>query len=378
LTDTVVVIQDTANFQLSISPASANINSTIGSNQIFTITSNLNWTVSNPVSWLNLSANSGTGNGAITATATSDNLTGSNRTASLTFSATGVSDQFVTITQIDGSNPSFEVSVDTVFVSNPQGSTGTFSILSNQNGWRLTESTPWLLINPTTGDGTQLITALVVSRNVSGNTRYGTITASLNGFPDRTVVIAHEASTPLFQVGPTEVILGPNTDDIASFNISSNLISWTIAENSPWMSVTPDSGGFTRQIIVRATDTNKTGNVRTDVITVTAPPLVPQIVNVTQDTARAIGIEEVSMLEQSTLYPNPTNGLITLELKGMEIDAQLDLSLYNAIGVKQNISSIIQSKSRLVIDLSDKAAGLYYISIVKGSQRVVKKIVVSD
>ena len=371
--DTLVVIQEGQLAELSVSPSSINLNFASGSNDLININSNLSWTISNPATWLSVSTNSGTGNGSITITANSDNLSGSNRVASLTFSANGVPDQMVMVTQIDGSNPSFTISKDTVYVDNVQGSTATFSILANAVNWTLSENTPWMVVNPTSGNNTQLITILAAGRNIFGNQREATITASADGYPDTTITVIQRPSTPLFQVSPSLLSLGSDSLDIAEFNLSTNLISWTIEENASWMRVSPDSGAFTSRITVTATETNRTANVRSELITISAAPLVPQTILVTQDTIRAIGLEEQNLLNSVSVYPNPTNGDLNIQVSNQMDISQLQTRLFNNLGAEVEIETI-KSNNGIRYQLDYLPAGFYYLSISIGDERITKKI----
>ncbi len=92
---------------LMVTPETLNFNSE-GGNMNFTIKANANvstgWTASSSASWLTLSATSGSGNGAtttVTATA-SENLSGSDRNATITVTQ-GSETKVITVTQPDGS-----------------------------------------------------------------------------------------------------------------------------------------------------------------------------------------------------------------------------------------------------------------------------------
>jgi M6 family metalloprotease-like protein len=379
-TDTVVIQQEGAPIQLRVNPLAVNLNFTSGSFDVLTVNSNTSWTVNNPVSWLGLSTSSGNGNLNLTITANSDNLSGSSRLASLTFSAAGVPDVIVTVQQIDGSNPAFLFSRDTVFVDFIQGSTGDFSVLANQANWTLSESTPWLLVNPTFGSNTSSITVLAASRNAFGNFRYGTVVGTASGFPNDTLVVAQRPSTPLFQAAPSMINLGSDSSNTAFFNISSNLISWTLEENSSWMEVSPDSGSFTQRIEVAATEDNNSGAVRSGMIQIISPPQVPLIVMVNQDTVRSIGLNENREVLDASLkvYPNPARDLIVIEGNGLERLELDQMQLYSASGRLVSTHYTRRSATQIEIDLSSEAAGIYYLRYQHDDGVLSKKIILLD
>lgn len=372
--DTIVVIQDGVGPILDVNPKAINLNFASGSNDQLQLSSNLEWTVSNPVSWLNVSPTSDSGNTTISITASTANLSGAIRTANLVFSAAGVPDVLVEVNQVDGSSPSFTVSRDTVYVDNPQGSTSEFSVLANSANWTLNESTPWLLINPTSGNNTEKITVLAASRNVYGNPRYATITASDPNFNDTTVVVVQRASTPLFQVSPSEVRLGGDSGSFTTFNISSNLQNWTINKDSSWIEVTPSSGSFTQQVRVTAIAENKSGDERISNIFIFAPPLTPQTVMVRQDTVWSIGLNENRLNESFALYPNPTNGELYIETDADVNVNEIELAVYNNLGARVQLSKQILGSNRLLINMQNAAAGFYYIHLNYEGKQMSKKI----
>jgi M6 family metalloprotease-like protein len=372
--DTVFVIQNGTNNNFTVNPNSVSLNFNSGSSDVVTVTSNTSWTVSNPVTWLTTTPNSGINNGTVNVTANSDNLTGIARTASLSFDAAGMPSQIVTVTQVDGSIPNFAMSTDTVFLSNPQGSSETFSVLSNVLNWSLTENTSWLLVNPLSGNNTETITVLAASRNSFGNPRTALIIGQANGFPNDTVVVIQKETTPIFQVAPNLLILGSDSLDEATFNISSNLTNWTVMESSNWMDVSSSSGFFTQQITITAVDSNKTGNVRSDSIIVSSPPMVPQIVRVTQDTARAIGIEDFVLEQAIQLFPNPTSGMINISVGTNHDLSQANIKIYDMMGKLIPSTVNIVSSKNLQIDLSDEASGIYFINIIINNKRISKKV----
>ena len=372
--DTVVVIQEGVGPNLDVNPKVVSLNFAAGSNDQLQLSSNIDWTVSNPVSWLNVSPNADSGNTTVSITASTANLSGFIRTANLVFSAAGVPDVLVKVNQVDGSSPSFTVSRDTVYVDNPQGSTSEFSVLANSANWSLSESTPWLLINPTTGNNTQKISVLAASRNVYGTPRYATITASDPNFNDTTVVVVQRATTPLFQVSPSEIRLGGDSGSFTTFNISSNLQNWTISKDSSWIDVTPSSGSFTQQVRVTAIAENNSGAERIANVSIFAPPLTPQTVMVRQDTVWSIGLNENRLNESFILYPNPTNGELYIETDADVNVNEIELAVYNNLGARVQLSKQVLGSNRLLINMQNAAAGFYYIHLNYKGKQMSKKV----
>lgn len=375
VTDTVVVIQNGTPIQLSVNPRNVVLNSTLGSNSTLTVTSNNSWTISNPASWLDLSASNGSNNATITVTANSDNLTGSNRVANLTFNSPGVSPVIVTVTQIDGTSPQFVFSEDTVFVDFIQGSTADFSIFANQANWSLSENTPWLLVNPAQGNGTAIVNVLAASRNAFGNERTAMVIGRANGFSNDTVIVVQRASNPLFQAAPSDLDLGSDSTNTVNFNISSNLLSWTIEENESWVQVMPDSGSFTQRVTVMATQTNRSGAIRSGVLTIISPPQVPLTVNVTQDTVRAVGLGELSADMDISIYPNPARDKVIIEGINIEKIDLAGLRLFNSMGQEVVVNFVRRSPSKIEMELGNQPQGIYYLNYSENEIGISRKLI---
>ncbi|MBL4708064.1 MAG: T9SS type A sorting domain-containing protein, partial [Flavobacteriales bacterium] len=372
--DTVWVIQSGLVTNLEVSPNTINLNFANGSNDVIALTSNTSWTVTNPASWLSLTPTAGSNDATLTATATSDNLSGATRSATITVDGIGAVSKMVTINQIDGSTPSFTSSKDTVFVDNTQGSTGNFSILSNVNSWTLAESTPWLLVNPTSGSQTESITVLVATRNILGIARYAEITASASGFPNKTIVVAQKESTPFFQIAPDSIIVGADSASFVEFNISSNMPTWTISEGAAWLEISPETGSFTQRVRATAIKKNTASAQRSIIATISSPPLVPQTIKIVQDTVRSIGINEKSFEKAFTLYPNPTSGNIIVNIGNEYIGNGIEASLYNLIGEEIPVTIDFSNSSTTLINLSDQANGICFLRIRYRNEIFSKKI----
>ena len=378
-TDTVWVIQEGFVANLAVNPPTINLGFTTGSNETVNIISNTSWTITNPASWLNVSSTSGINDQVLTITANSDNLTGTARTATILVDGIGAVTTSITINQIDGSTPTFISSKDTVFVENVQGSTGTFSVLSNANSWTLTENTSWLLINPTTGSQTQRITALVATRNVFGATRYANITASSNGFSDFTVVVAQKESDPIFQIAPDSILIGADSSDFAEFNISSNMPNWNISEGATWLTISPENGAFTQRVKATAVARNTSGAQRNAIATISAPPLVPQTIKIVQDTIRTIGIESADFEIDLSVYPNPSNGQVTIQFgKNQLTGKQATIHLFNLIGEEIPVQENFSSKNKIFLNLENHASGIYFLSIELNVKTVNRKLILTD
>jgi M6 family metalloprotease-like protein len=377
-TDTVWVIQEGFVASLVVNPSTINLGFLANSTETASIVSNTSWVITNPASWLSVSSTSGINDQVLTISTTSDNLTGTTRTAILLVDGIGAITQTITVNQVDGSSPIFISSTDTVFVDNLQGSTGSFSVLSNANSWTVTENTSWMLINPTSGSQTQTVTALAATRNIYGSTRYANITANSSGFSNFTVVVAQKESNPIFQVAPDSILIGADSSDFKEFNISSNMPVWNISESATWLRISPENGAFTQRVRATASSQNNTGVQRSTIATVTAPPLVPKTIRIVQDTIRTIGIENNSLEIGLNVYPNPTAGVVTIEF-GVQANVELAaVKLFNLLGEQVPISITFSAKNKLYLNLADLNSGIYFFSVQLNGETINKKLILTE
>ena len=88
------------------------------------------------------------------------------------------------------------------------------------------------------------------------------------------------------------------------------------------------------------------------------------------------GIEDVLTLENILLYPNPTDGTVTLKAAGFQAD-QAKLKLLDALG-KKLLELSFEGKELehgLTIDLAPMNQGLYFLNLQTAEGSIIKKVV---
>lgn len=85
----------------------------------------------------------------------------------------------------------------------------------------------------------------------------------------------------------------------------------------------------------------------------------------------SIGNDEEEFLENIILYPNPSNGLFTLDLPG---NSTGDINVYNTLGKLIKTQSISGSKTTL--DLTSCTKGIYYLNIRLNDNIYCRKMVI--
>ncbi len=127
--------------------------------------------------------------------------------------------------------------------------------------------------------------------------------------------------------------------------------SWSNGSNTQnLLNITPG------QYIVTATDNN--GCVVVDTFNVDGPD----------------GIIEINPDWMVEIYPNPTNGLFTLNYE-LYNSNKVQISLYNSIGQLMQLTDVSTSKGTQTFDLSEYDWGVYYVVLQSNGQRMTKRVV---
>ncbi|MBN1182533.1 MAG: hypothetical protein JXB49_09625, partial [Bacteroidales bacterium] len=284
ISQTVNITQTGVGLSLSVNPPSITVASLEGSTGYFEVSSNTSWTVTNDVSWLDLSSVSGNGNGTLTVTTSSANTLVYSRTANITFSASGVDPIIVTVTQ-NGTGPYLTISPDNQLVNSNAGST-LFNISSNTT-WNISDDASWLIICPTSGSGDSTLTA-TYTENTSTNQRVGTITITITaeGLNSQTVTVT--------QNPPNTLSVSPGSQNVSSdagstsFIITSNT-NWTISDDASWLTISPEDGTGNGTLTVTYAENTSTSQ-RVGIITINAEGLSSQAVTVTQSAQNMLSV----------------------------------------------------------------------------------------
>jgi hypothetical protein len=76
-----------------------------------------------------------------------------------------------------------------------------------------------------------------------------------------------------------------------------------------------------------------------------------------------------------TMYPNPTRGVVNIELESSGV-SDVDLSVVDITGkvvLRRNYSAA----ERIMFDMSGKVSGIYFVNLKMNGRQIVKKLVVN-
>ena len=86
----------------------------------------------------------------------------------------------------------------------------------------------------------------------------------------------------------------------------------------------------------------------------------------------SIGISEQLNPSDVSVYPNPANDVINIDLKAISLE-NTTIEMYDAIGklvMNQKLSSV-----NSVVSIADLSKGIYTIRIIANGQQLVKRII---
>jgi hypothetical protein len=88
-----------------------------------------------------------------------------------------------------------------------------------------------------------------------------------------------------------------------------------------------------------------------------------------------VGVDDVKSIEESvSVYPNPSNGLVTIDLNG-SLAQNANVEVYNAMGQLILVKEFTVATGKFNIDLSSNASGVYTIKLIADGQVVTKRVV---
>lgn len=222
--------------ELSVSRSSISVPSGSGSTT-FSISSNVNWSVSETASWLNVSPRSGSDNGTVTVSYIS-NASTSNRSTTITVSGPGVSSKSIVVTQA-GASPTLTISPSQANVSDNSGST-TFRVNSNTS-WTVSSNRSWATVSPSSSSGNRTVT-VAYDQNQSTSNRTAIISVTTGGLTRNFTLNQEGKVIPPSLVVTPGTRLVPYTSTCVSFAVTSN-VNWQLTSADSWItSINPSTG----------------------------------------------------------------------------------------------------------------------------------------
>ena len=161
-----------------------------GASQTVTVSSNVDWTVSENTSWISINRTSGSDNGSVTVT-TTENTSTSTRSATITIAGSGIS-RTVNVSQAGAEDtPTESLTVSSINDFDADGDSQTVTVTSNID-WTVSENSSWIAINNNSGSDNGSF-SITTSENTSTNERSATVTIT-GGDISRSITVSQEGA----------------------------------------------------------------------------------------------------------------------------------------------------------------------------------------
>ncbi len=104
---------------------------------------------------------------------------------------------------------------------------------------------------------------------------------------------------------------------------------------------------------------------------------VTQYVNIDTTCGKTTGINENELSQGTTIYPNPTNGLVNIVIKNVSFN-QILISVVDVLGNEVFNANDKNSNTNYVkqINLESLANGIYYIKLSAGADSTIRKLII--
>ena len=332
---------------------------------LLNIKSNVSWKINGTIpDWLDINKTFGEIRTLIAFTATSNNETGFDKSATLTLSGDGVDTIELTVIQ-SFEELYFYTDKSTVNLGNSRYSRDTIWVTSNTDWVILGYDTALVTVAPASGFGSGFFVVTTLAANNNYTPNYTSAHIATNGSVSANIAILQKEIDFLL-LQKTDFTIGAEAGSTIIVPVLANM-TWYFASNSvSW--IEPNIGGANDSIdvIFTALETNNTGATRTT----TYKPRTSSIIRnvyITQETTTSI--DEIEKENKPvSIYPNPTSNSVNI----VSPKEMKQLQLISITGkILKNISQNGQTNTK--IDLSNLSSGIYFVKIIFNDNSIVTK-----
>ncbi len=423
--DDIELIEYSVTPVMAVTPANQNVSATAGTVG-FSVSSNIDWTVSDNASWLTVTPTGASGNSNVDATFT-ENMSTTERVATLTMTGDGIT-QTVTVTQAGAVVP-ISATVTTTSETCYNAVDGTINLEVNGGtpgytyAWNNGASTEDIgglsagnyTCTVTDAMGLTFVTSTVTVVGAPQMTAQvatpGTLncndlslvldaTASTTGnniaanwaTADGNIISGGNTLTPVIDAPGTYWLTLTYNNNPTCVEITSVVVMEVVDLNAT-LSSTPATGGMNDGTAIAEVTggsppyqyawgtspvqtTQLATNLAEGTYTVTVTDADNCILVETVTVGALTDIDEVEGLNVFNLFPNPSSGLVSLEI-GLEEVAPFELIIYNVLGSvvwegKYKVQSVTQQ-----LDLSDLSNAIYFVELQVGEAVSTRKLLLN-
>ena len=322
--------------------------------------------------------------GAITLMATPTINTGVERTATITLTTTGMGMPAIVITQQSPPTIMLSTSNQTIAHNSTDPIDISFTVGGSATGWTSAITyTPadasFITLDTNMNDNrTGAITLMATPTVNTGVERTATITLTSTGTgaPVTQMIVITQQSPPTIMLSTSNQTIEHNSTDPIdiSFTVGGGATGWTSTitytpANADFITLSPTKGtSQTDTITIMATPTANTGIERTATITLTTTGMgtsdsvsltITQRAKTDTTTLPPADTTLSTHTKESlfTLYPNPTNGNLTVE----GVTEHLQMYVHDLVG--REVMTYSLTPSNKTIDVSDLPSGMYVVTL---------------
>ncbi len=344
------------------------LNDSANSTAHFNISSDTEWFVTSDKSWLSVSLPNGTGNHTIDLTA-EVNSAAKARHATITVLGYGVELKRVTVYQ-EASVPAYiSVLRDSVLFAADTLLKDTF-ILSSNTMWKINEVSEWINVSPINGINSDTI-QVSIDTNLFAFERPALLVISSDDTAiTDSMIIWQDAAEPFILTSIDSLFFSGFPDGAQYFELTSN-VSWSISSPDTWANVDISSGTGDASVAVTV-DTNDQQTIRATSIVISADE-VSDTIKIIQDSIPA-GIDHSKEENIVVVYPNPTEGIISIVTGGIEIYAYelLNLQGQSLRYIKNNTAG-----DHLKYSFENIRPGMYILRLFAPNEIYLRKIIIN-
>jgi hypothetical protein len=236
--------------------------------------------------------------------------------------------------------PALAVSPSSLAFSGTQGAASpaakTIDIANTGAGsldWTATDDAAWLSVAPSSGSGARSVTVTPDTTGLAAGTYTANVTISAAGATGSprvvtvSLTVAPPVSAPGLGVAPgslaftgTQGGADPAAKTLDVSNTGGGTLSWTVADDAPWLDVTPASGTNAGTITVSPSISGLSAGTRTATVTITAAGATgsPKAIPVTL-TIDPPPLPPTLVVAPATLAFSATQGAATVDTKAVNV-----------------------------------------------------------
>jgi hypothetical protein len=277
--------------------------------------------------------------------------------------------------------------------------------------WNTGETTSSITVNPTTTTTYSVIASnscsadatddIIVTVNELPSVNAGDDITILNG--ENTTLTATGAGSFLWNTGETSASITVNPTSTTTYSVVLTSDQGCLNEDTVMVIVentesVADAGqdqnvcpGSSETVLTASGGDTYLWSTGETTASITVSPTVTTVYTVAAYVGNTHTIDEVTVFidescsnnispeqQEFKIFPNPTNGLVNIEMTGFNGD--LNVTLYNLNGSMVHTENMNNSSKENVlksqINLSRLAKGMYFVRLNNGSQVVIKKLIV--